>query len=135
MINANLERQLMITVDNRVGALSEITEIISAEGINLLAVCAYVIDRKGFILFISNDNKKAKRLLEQKKYAVREEDVVLISLDNKPGALQNLCKKISDLGIDITLLYGSVSDQAKASKIVLVSEDNSGILKIVKMLA
>lgn len=128
MISAKIGQQLMISVDNQVGALAEAARIVSDAGINLVAVCAYVIDSKGFILFVTEDNNKAKSILKAKKYDVREEEIVLVSLDNKPGTLKNVTAKIAEAGVDLTLLYGSVEEKGKATKIVIVSENNKAAL-------
>lgn len=124
MAKAILGKQLMISIGNRVGALAEASSIVSDAGINLVAVCAYVIDNKGFILFVTEDNDKAKNILKAKKYDVREEDVIIITLDNKPGTLKSITEKIANAGIDLTLLYGSAEEKGKTSKVVIVSENN-----------
>ena len=132
MGNAIIGKQLMISVNNQVGALAEAARIVAEAGINLIAVCAYVIDRKGFILFVTEDNNKAKGVLRAKKYDVREEEIILMSLDNKPGTLKAITEKIANAGIDLTLLYGSVEEKGKTSKIVLVSENNKAALTVIK---
>ena len=132
MGNATIGKQLMISVNNQVGALAEAARIVAEAGINLIAVCAYVIDRKGFILFVTEDNNKAKGVLRAKKYDVREEEIILMSLDNKPGTLKAITEKIANAGIDLTLLYGSVEEKGKTSKIVLVSENNKAALAVIK---
>ncbi len=128
MGNGILDKQLVITVDNRVGSLAEVTNVVSSSGINLLAVCAYGVDNKGVIMFVSDNNDQAKKLLKTKKYDVREEEIILVSLDNKPGTLKTITKKIADVGIDINLIYGSVDKGGKTSRIVLISEDNQAVL-------
>ena len=134
MITATLDKQLMITVNNKVGTLAEVTQVISSAGINLVAACAYAIDNKGFIIFVTEDNESALKLLEEKGYNVREEEVVLASLGNEPGVLQKISEKIADAGIDLTLLYGSVEKGNKTSRLVLVAEDNQSLLSIVRMM-
>lgn len=134
MTNAVIAEQLMIAVGNRVGALAEVSEILSHGGINLTALCGYVIDSQGFIVFVASDNAKAKGLLKAKKYDIREEEVLMVSLDNRPGALQAIAEKIADAGIDITLLYGTADEKGKTSKIVIVSENNEGALTAIKTL-
>lgn len=132
MIEAILGKQLIITVDNKVGTLAEVSGVVSSSGINLVAVCAYAVDNKGVIMFVSEDNKKAAKLLKEKKYNVREEGVILLTLDNKPGELQRITKKIAEAGIDLTLIYGSVEKKGKTSRIVLISEDNEAVLARIK---
>ena len=132
MANATLGKQLIISVDNRVGALAEASSIVADAGVNLIAVCGYVIDNKGFILFVTEDNDKAKSVLKAKRYDVREEEVILVSLDNKPGTLKMLTEKIAKVGVDLTLLYGSVEAKGKSSSVVIVSENNKVALAAIK---
>ena len=134
MISAEIAQQLMVTVDNKVGTLAEITETVSFLGINLIAVCAYAVDNKGFIMFVSENNKAASKALSERGFDVREEEVVLVSLGNKPGALQALSGGIANVGIDLTLIYGSVDNKAKSSRLVLVSEDNKSVLAVIRMM-
>ncbi|MBL7196502.1 MAG: hypothetical protein ISS47_00230 [Candidatus Omnitrophica bacterium] len=132
MTNAVLGKQLIITVNNRVGTLAEVSGVVSSSDINLIAVCAYAVDNKGVIMFVSEDNNKAKKLLKAKNYDVREEEVILFTVDNKPGALQSITQRIANAEIDLTLIYGSVEQKGKTSRIVLISEDNKAVLTAVK---
>jgi len=133
VIEAVLDKQLMIQVEDKVGSLAEVTSVISGSGINLLAVSAHAVDNRGTIMFVTEDNKQAKALLKTKKIDFREEEVVLVTVDNKPGALKTLTKKIADAGIDLNLLYGSVDKNSNLSRIVLVSENNDAVLMAVTL--
>lgn len=128
MSQAVLSQQLVVTVNNKVGTLAEISNVIAGSKINLLAICAYAVDNKGVIMFVTDDNKEAKKLLKAKKYDVREEEVILVSLANKPGALQSITSRIAESDIDLNLLYGSVDKEGKTSRVVLISEDNAAVL-------
>ena len=132
-MKAALDKQLMVTVSNKVGSLAEVSHVIAQSGINLLAICAYGVDNKGVIMFVSDNTESAKRSLKSKKYDVREEEVILISLDNKPGALQQITQKVANAGIDLNLLYGSVDNQGKTSRVVLTSENNNAVLTVLNM--
>ena len=133
MVDAVLDKQLVVTVTNKIGTLAELTSIISSCGINLIAICAYAVDNKGVIMFVSEDNQQALRLLKNRKYDVREEEVLLFSLDNKPGTLQSITEKIAQIGIDLNLLYGSVDKKGKTSRVVMISEDNKAVLMAFRM--
>ncbi len=134
MIDASLGKQLMITVNNKVGTMAEVAGVVASSGINLIAVCANAVDNVGSINFISEDDDQAKSLLQAKGYDVREEEIILLTLDNKPGTLQDVCQKIAAAGIDITLIYGSVSAQESESRLVLVTENNNLVLATLKMI-
>ncbi len=132
MVHAQLDRQLMIYVDDNVGTLAEVTSMISSSGINMVAICAYAIENMVAIMFVTEDNNAAKKVLQQQGYKVQEEEVVLLSIANKPGALQSITDKIAEAGISLRLMYGSVEKDTPTSRIVLISENNLDIMMLVK---
>ena len=133
MVKATLGKQLMVTVNNKVGALADISKLIASAGINITAVCAYAINNKGFVMFVSGDNNKAKKILKDKKYDVREEEVIIVCVDNTPGTLQAVTQAIADAGIDVTFIYGSAERSSRTSSLVLTCEDNNGALNLINM--
>ena len=132
MISAILDSQLMITVNNKVGTLAEVASVIAASKINLIAITAHAVDNVGHICFVTENNKEAKKLLKSKKYEVDEESCVLVTLDNKPGALQSVTTKVAQAGIDLTLIYGSVEKEGIISRVAMISEDNQALLVAVR---
>lgn len=131
-MKVTLDKQLLITVTNKVGTLAEVCSVVASSGINLIAICAYAVDNQGIIMFVCEDNEQAKGLLKAKNYDVREEEIVLLTLANKPGALQSVTEVIAAEGIDLTLIYGSAEKKGKTNRIVLVSEDNEAVLAALK---
>jgi len=132
MIKAVLDRQLMISVDNDVGMLAAVTSVITSTGINVLANCAYAVENKAAFMFVTDDNNAAKKLLESHDVNVREEEVILLSMDNKPGVLRTVTDRLAAAGINLTLMYGSVDPSAEAARLVLVAENNLDVMMLIK---
>jgi len=132
MIKAVLERQLMISVNNDVGMLAAVTSVITSTGINLLANCAYAVDNKAAFMFITDDNNAAKKLLESHNVSVQEEEVIVLSIDNKPGVLRTVTDKIAEAGIDLALMYGSVDPNAEVARVVMVARNNLDVMMLIK---
>lgn len=132
MIKAELDRQLMIQLQDTAGTLAEVLSVVSASSINILALCAYEVGGMVAIMFVTEDNNEAKKLLEQKGFEVREEEVVLLTLSNKPGALQSVTNKIAEAGINLSLMYGSTDPDAQQSPIVLISRNNLDVLMLIR---
>ena len=132
MIRAVLERQLMVQVNNDVGMLAAVTSIITSTGINLLANCAYAIDNKAAFMFVTDDNNGARKLLEANNINVEEEEVILLSIDNKPGVLRAVTDKMAEAGINLTLMYGSVDPDAEIARLVMVSKNNLEVMMLIK---
>lgn len=132
MVKAELARQLMVRGDNEIGMLAKITRVISQANINLVALCAYSIENNVAVMFVTDDNNEAKRLLEAKGYDIQEEEVILLSIDNQPGALQRVTDKIAEAGVDLALVYGSVDESAEINRSVIISNNNLEIMMIIK---
>lgn len=132
MIKAELARQLMVRGDNEIGMLAQITRVISRSEINLVALCAYSIGSNVAVMFVTDDNNEAKRLLTAKGYDIQEEEVILLSIDNQPGALQRVTDKIAEAGIDLALVYGSVDESAAVNRSVVISSNNLEVMMIIK---
>ncbi len=124
MVKGVLSKQLSIRVGNEAGTLAKITSLISSYKINMVAICAYAVDNRCVVTLVTENNIHAKRLLKEKGYDVQEEDVALISVPNEPGSLHNITGKISEAGIDLKLIYGSVDKLGKTSRIVFVTQEN-----------
>ena len=84
------------------------------------------------VMFVTSDNNEAKRLLAAKGYDVQEEEVILLSIDNKPGAFQRVTDKIAEAGIDLILVYGSVDESAEVNRSVIISNNNLDMMMIIK---
>ena len=134
MINAELSKQLMILVNNAVGSLAEVTSVVSSSGINLIALCAYEVEGKVAIMVVTADNNESKKLLEKQGFAVQEQEVILLTIMNKPGALQRVTDLLAESGINLSLIYGSVDEKSESSRIIIIAEDNMDAMVIIKTL-
>jgi len=132
MIKVELSKQLMIRLDSTVGSLAHVTSAISSHGINMIALCAYEIEDTVCIMFVTEDNNEAKQLLEGQGVKVGEDEVVILRLDNKPGALQAVTDKIAEAGINLRLMYGSADQGAETCSIILIARNNLDVMMLVK---
>lgn len=131
-LSAEFSKQLMLRVNDESGTLAETIHIISSSGINVIAMNAYAVENIVYVMFVTEDNNEAKTLLKSQGYHVEEEEIVLLEIENKPGALQRFTDKIAEAGIDLRLAYGSVADDASYVRTVLISSDNSDMMLVIK---
>ncbi len=132
MIKAVLGKQLMLSINNDAGMLAAVTSVLTSTGINLLANCAYAIDNRASFMFVTDDNNAARKLLESHNINVQEEEVILLSIDNKPGVLRAVTDKMAEAGINLTLMYGSVDSGAEIAHLILVAENNLDVMMLIK---
>ena len=126
MAKATRMKQLVFSLPNKIGLLSELTSFITGAKINIEAICADSMGDEGYFMMISDNNAKAKKVISHMGAEVRTEDVVAVEVPNKMGQLQQVAKKISDAGIDIFYVYGSPV-KAKMTLILKTADDKKAV--------
>jgi len=132
MENAKLVKQLIVTTQDKPGMLAEVTGVIASQGINIEAICAYGMEGKAIFYLVTKNNAKAKQALTAKGWQVNEEDVVMLDLENKPGALSQLSSKLKAKNINLKYCYGSACSSTCPCRLVLNADDNKQLLEALK---
>ncbi|MBM3250358.1 MAG: ACT domain-containing protein [Candidatus Omnitrophica bacterium] len=126
---AQLGKELSVTVVNKIGILSDISKIVSDHGINIVAVAGYAKDSEAEIMLITGDNLRAGDALRKAGYKqVKEREVVVVELEDKPGALKHITTILEGQGIDIRHIYGTTCPGGCPATIVLSTSDNEKAL-------
>ena len=97
---------LVIDIDNTPGALAEVAAAISDAGINIAAAtCIGPGDRAELHILVPHA-ESARHLLGISHLAVsREREVVVVDVEDRPGVLADLTRKIAKAGVDLDLVY------------------------------
>ncbi len=98
-------KQLSIFLENKSGRLTEVTEVLAKENVNLSALCIAENADFGILRGIVSDPDRAYKALKNKHFAVNVTDVVGISCPNVPGALAKVLAFLSDEGVFIEYMY------------------------------
>ena len=98
-------KQLSIFLENKSGRLTEVTEVLAKENINLSALCIAENADFGILRGIVSDPDRAYKALKDNHFAVNVTDVVGISCPNVPGALAMVLGYLSAEGVFIEYMY------------------------------
>jgi hypothetical protein len=130
---ARLGKEIVLTVVNKIGILADMSKIISSHGINIEAVAGYATNNEAKIMMVTDDNLRAGDALKKAGYkSVKEEEVVIVELENKAGALKLVTSNLASEGIDIKHVYGTTCPGGCPTKIVLSTSENEKALLIFK---
>jgi hypothetical protein len=128
-----LVEQLTITTDNKTGMLSDVTKAIAEANVNIEAICAYGKDGEAVFFIITRDNAAAKKACISKGWKVKEDEVVVVDLENKPGALNKIAAKLKAQGVNILYCFGSTSEHdTYPCHFVFKAENNKAALAALK---
>ncbi len=129
MANARLGRELVIETPDEVGMLGKISAAISKSGVNVISICAYGMEGKAHFMLLTSDNTKTAEVLSPLNFSVQEHDVVMIDLEDKIGALEEMSKKLAALGINLKYVYGTTSLGGGGCFLVLSADNNDEVIR------
>ena len=130
-----LSKEISVVVVNEIGALSKMTSFLVNHGINLEAIAGYsnnIGDQAG-IMFITSDNIAALKALADSGYTdTKENEVIIVELENTPGALKNISEILAQNDINITYIYCTTCMGGCPAKIILSTTDNLRAINALK---
>jgi len=131
--NVSLGEEIIITAGNKVGLLADIAMTLAAQGINIESVVGYEVDDMAKLMLVTNANIRIIDMLKKKKYAsVKEVEVVLVNLENKPGALKVVTTELANNKIDIRHIYVTSPSDGTSSKMILQTSDNEATMEVLQ---
>jgi hypothetical protein len=129
MAKASKAQQIIFSVPNRVGLLSEVSTALSAAKVSITAFAGYEMDNHAYFMMITDNNAKAKKVLAKLGIATQDQDVLMVEMPNKVGEIAKLSGATASAGIDILESYGTAGS-GKASVLVLKTTDDKKALKL-----
>jgi hypothetical protein len=97
---------LVIDIDNTPGALARVAAAISDAGVNIAAATCIGTGERAELHILVPRAGAAKHSLAISNLAVsREREVVVIDVEDRPGVLADLTRKIARAGVDLDLVY------------------------------
>lgn len=131
--NVTLGEELIITTMNKVGLLADISLMLANEGINIEAAVGYGTGKMAKLMLVTNANIKIVDQLKKKGYkSVKEIEVLLVELENKPGALKVVTNELKANKIDLKHLYVTTSAGGWSRMVLQTSNNESAMAALNK---
>ena len=114
---------LVIEIENEPGALARVAAAISDAGVNLAAAtCMGTAERVELHVLVPHA-EAARHALSLSQLAVtREREVVVVDVEDRPGVLADLTRKVARAGVDLDLVY-----VATRNRLVFGAADLAGL--------
>jgi hypothetical protein len=98
---------LVIDIDNVPGALARVATAISDAGVNIAAATCIGSGGRVELHILVKHAEAAKHALATSHDVVitREREVVVVEVDDRPGVLADLTRKVERAGVDLDLVY------------------------------
>jgi hypothetical protein len=114
---------LVIDIENTPGALAEVATAISDAGVNIAAAtCLGPGDRAELHILVPHAEAVRHALAISHVAVTREREVVVVNVEDRPGVLADLARKIARAGVNLDLVY-----VATQNRIVFGADDLAGL--------
>ncbi len=115
-------KQLTVFIENRMGRLEEVTEILSKSNINIICISLADTSEYGMLRMIVSQPAAACEALCASGFSALLTDVTAVKLPHHFGSLKKLSGMLSSNSIDISYMYALTSGDDAA--IVIKTSDN-----------
>ena len=116
-------RQISVFLENRPGALLEMTEILSAKEIDMRAFSLAETNDFGIARIIVDDVEKTATILREAGYILSITPVIAVEVPNEPGGLKQTLKALSEENVNVEYMYAFVgSDPTHAMMVFRVAD-------------
>ena len=116
-------KQISIFVENKEGRIKKAIDTLAKENINIRALSIADTSKYGILRLIVSDNEKAIEALERDGFIVKENDVLILTVPDRPNGLNSTLAVFDEKGINLEYLYAFVSNKTDEAIVVMRLED------------
>lgn len=109
--------------------LARVCDALSEANINIYAISTSDTVDHAVVRMVVSDPDKAMYVFEEHGSLVVQDDVLMITGDNKPGSLAKLSRKLADAKVNIEYTYCATPPDAKKGLVILRVSDPKKALK------
>ena len=103
---------LVIDIENTPGALAEVAAAISDAGVNIAAAtCLGPSERAELHILVPHAEAARHSLAISHVEVTREREVVVVDVEDRPGVLADLTRRVARAGVNLDLVYIATRDR------------------------
>ena len=95
--------QFSVYLENRVGALADLCEIVATHQINLVAICAIDTVEEAVLRIVPEDFSATEAALLARDFRPIETEVLIVEVANRPGATGQVAYALAQAGVNIVV--------------------------------
>ncbi len=118
-----MAKEAIVRINNRPGALAQVTKDLADKSINVEAVIATADGTDAVIRLVTSDHQRTLTTLREQQLEVQEAKVVVVEALHRPGLLQRITEKLARENMDLLYLYATAVEADKC--LVVLSSTNN----------
>jgi len=115
--------QLSIAMENAPGQLGRLCRVLTQADVNIRAICVSDATDVSVIRILVSDTPAAEQMLREAGFAFTSQDVLVVELDDRPGALEDMAIRLGQAGVNLHYLYATANGIEGKARVVLRVSD------------
>jgi hypothetical protein len=111
--------QLSVSMENTPGQLGRLCRVMAQAGVNIRGVSVADASDVSIIRLIVNNPKAAQSALREAGLCAVAQNVLVVDLEDKPGALEEMAIRLGEAGINVQYVYGTSDGGKGTARLVL----------------
>ena len=120
---AKIVTQLSVHMENRPGALADLTETLVDSGVNITAISVPDTGEFGTVRILPDDVMEARAALDAAGFPYAAVDVLSVELPHKPGSLARVARVLADDQVVVRYAYATTSAGTESGLCILRVDD------------
>ncbi len=119
-------------MENKPGRLSQICSMLAETGVNIYAMTVHDTVDHAIVRFVVDNPTKALIILEEEGVYIVSQDVVILEIENSPGIIAQIAKKLYRADINIEYAYCTATKNQDIGCLILKTKDAEQTLEILE---
>ena len=111
-------KQISVFLENKKGALAEVTSFIASHGINLYALSIADSQDFGILRIITDDPDNAREMLKNEGYTVTATSVLAVEIDDTPGSMAEILNELTKADVIVEYTYAFIGKSANKAYMI-----------------
>lgn len=112
--------EVALRIENKPGTLSVISELLGANGINILALTIRAEGNVGMVNFVATDPSRVVNILKSAGYSPSVQQILAAETPHHPGGLNAVLKPLRRAGVNVEYLYSCIGFQGCGDRTILL---------------
>jgi hypothetical protein len=125
-------KQLTVWVDSAPGQLGRIAQALGEATINITGFVSATVPGQSPVRLLTSSPVKARKALEGLGLRITEEEVLRVSVSDKPGMLGEIGERLGRANINVEYAYASVPTGGRKADVILGVSDLTGAAKAMR---
>ena len=124
--------QISVFLENRIGQLAEITQLLANDGIDIRALSIAETSDYGLARMIVDDSYKASSILLQHGDILSMTPVWAVEVPDRPGGLAEVLGVLADAHVDVEYMYSLFTHKEGKAYMVFRNSDEEKFISLLE---